>query len=179
MNRSTHTKHAFIPWAPHTHALLSRIRDFLPALRTVQRFDGRAPRRAPARHAASYAALSCHSCSTGSGCPALAPGGLAESQPFASATPQPHAARMLRGGREERDVDRAAGRRRARGWASRPRQPRQRSRGRARAAPASSRPPPVRPASIEQRHGVSHGTRRRIGGGAGKACGSTGMAAHL
>ena len=56
-----------------------------------QRFDGRAPRRAPARHAASYAALSCHSCSAGSGCPALAPGGLAESQPFASSTPQPHA----------------------------------------------------------------------------------------
>ena len=143
-----------------------------------QRFDGRAPRRAPARHAASYAALSCHSCSTGSGCPALAPGGLAESQPFASSTPQPHAPHASRGGVHEVDVDRATGRARARGWASRLPQPRQPSRGRAGAARASSRPP-ARPASSEERHRVSHGSRRRIGGGAGKACGSTGMAAHL
>ena len=136
-----------------------------------QRFAVGAARRAPARPAASSTTLSCLGCSTRSGCPAPAAGGLAESQPFASATPQPHAARMPRGGLHERDVDRAAGRRRARGWASRPRQPRQRSRGRARAAPASSRPP-VRPASIEQRHRVSHGTRRRICSRSGKGVGS-------
>ena len=97
-----------------------------------QRFAVGAARRAPARPAVSSAALSCLGCSAGSGCLAPAAGGMAESQPFASATPQPHAACMPRGGREERDVDRAAGRRRARGWASvGPRQPRQRSRGRA------------------------------------------------
>ena len=138
-----------------------------------QRFDGRAPRRAPARHAASYAALSCHSCSAGSGCPALAPGGLAASQTCTSAAPQLHAARMPRGGVHEVDVDRATGRACARGWASRLPQPRKLSGGRAGAARATSRPP-VPPASIEQRHRVRHGTRRRIGGGPGKACGSTG-----
>ena len=137
-----------------------------------QRFAVGAARRAPARPAASSTTLSCLGCSTRSGCPAPAAGGLAESQPFASATPQPHAARMPRGGREERDVDRAAGRRRARGWASRPRQPRQRPRGRARAAPASSRPP-MRPASFKERHSVRDGARRRMGWWSGKCCGST------
>ena len=143
----------------------------LPQHCVRQRYDVRAARGALARPAASSAALSSLSCSAGLSCPALAPRGLAASQTFASAAPQPHAARMPRGGLHERDVVRAAGRRRARGWASRPRQPRQRSRGRARAAPASSRPS-VRPASIEQRHGVSHGTRRRICSRSGKGCGS-------
>ena len=136
-----------------------------------QRFTVGARRRAPARPAASSAALSCPSSSVGPSCLAPAPAGMAASQTCAYATPQPHAACVPRGGLHERDVVRAAGRRRARGWASRPRQPRQRSRGRARAAPASSRPP-VRPASIEQRHKVSHGTRRRICSRSGKGVGS-------
>ena len=145
----------------------------LPKHCVRQRFTVGAARRAPARPAGSSSALSWPCCSAGSDCLALAPGGMAASQTCASTAPQPHAACMPPGGRKERDVDRATGRGRAKGCTSRPRQPRQRSRGRARAAPASSRPP-VRPASIEQRHGVSHGTRRRIGGGPGKACGSTG-----
>ena len=138
-----------------------------------------ARRRAPARPAASTAALSCPSCSAGPSCPALAPGGLAESQPFASSTPQLHAARMPRGGVHEVDVDRATGRGCARGWASRLPQPRQLSGGRAGAARATSRPP-APPASIKERHRVNHGTRRRIGGGPGKACSSMGHCrAHL
>ena len=55
-----------------------------------QRFAVGAARRAPARPAVSSAALSCLGCSAGSGCLAPAAGGMAESQPFASATPQPH-----------------------------------------------------------------------------------------
>ena len=35
MDVLTHTKHDFIHWAPHTHTLLSRNRDFFPALRTA------------------------------------------------------------------------------------------------------------------------------------------------
>ena len=35
MDVLTHTKHDFIHWAPHTHTLLSRIRDFFLALRTA------------------------------------------------------------------------------------------------------------------------------------------------
>ena len=35
MDVLTHTKHDFIHRTPHTHTLLSRIRDFLPALRTA------------------------------------------------------------------------------------------------------------------------------------------------
>ena len=76
-----------------------------------QRFDGRAPRRAPAHPAASSAALSCPSSSVGPSCLAPAPAGMAASQTCAYATPQPHAACVPRGGREEGDVDRAAGRR--------------------------------------------------------------------
>ena len=143
-----------------------------------QRFTVGAARRAPARPAASSAALSWPCCSAGSNCLALAPGGMSASQTCASTAPQPHAACMPRGSREERDRDRAAGRRRACGWASRPQQPRQHSRGRARAAPASIRRPP-RPAGSEERHKVSHGTRRRIRSRSGEGCGSTGMAAHL
>ena len=137
-----------------------------------QRFAVGAARRAPARPAGSSAALSWPCCSAGSSFLALAPGGMAVSQTCASTAPQPHAACMPRGSREERDRDRAAGRRRACGWASLPRQPRQRSRGRARAAPASSRPP-MRPASFKERHSVRDGARRRMGWWSGKCCGST------
>ena len=41
----------FIPWAPHTHTLLSRIRDFLPALHTaaIRGRSGATRARAPCR----------------------------------------------------------------------------------------------------------------------------------
>ena len=39
MDVLTHTKHDFIHWAPRTHTLLSRIRDFLSALHTAAIHD--------------------------------------------------------------------------------------------------------------------------------------------
>ena len=121
-----------------------------------QRFAVGAARRAPARPAVSSAALSCLGWSARSGCPTPAPGGMAASPGFASPAPQPLAMRLPRRSLDEVDVDRFAGRGRARGSASRPRQLRQPSRGRGRAARASSRPP-ARPASVEERHRLSHG----------------------
>ena len=134
----------------------------LPQHCVRQQYDVRAARGARARPAASSAALSCLGWSTRSSCPTPAPGGMAASPGFASPAPQPLAMRLPRRSLDEVDVDRFAGRGRARGSASRPRQLRQPSRGRGRAARASSRPP-ARPASVEERHRLSHGTRRRIG----------------
>ena len=136
-----------------------------------QRFDGRAARRAPARPAASSAALSCPGCSAGPSCPAPAPGGLATSQPLASATPQPHAA-----------CDAARQPRRARCRSRCRPQTREMMRFSATAAAAalarprssSSRfvPTTFVTCSIEERHRARHSTRRQICSRSGEAYGS-------
>ena len=68
----------------------------LPQHCVRQRFTVGARRCAPARPAASSAALSCLGCSTRSGCPAPAAGGLAASQTFASAATPPYCSQHCR-----------------------------------------------------------------------------------
>ena len=178
MDEVTHTKHAFIQGTPHTHTLLSRIRDFFLALRTAAIRGSSAATRA----SAPCSLLCCSQLSqllSWARLPSPS-AGRHGCQPnlrlcCPSAACCTHArAEAARGRCRSRCRPRACERMGLSATAA----AEAIARPRAGAARASSRPP-ARPAGSEERHRVSHGTRRRIGGGAGKACGSTGMAARL
>ena len=178
MDVSTHTKHDFIHWAPHTHTLPSRIRDFFLALRTaaIRRSSG-------ARRASAPCSFLC--CSK-----------LSQLLSWAK-LPSPSAERLGCKPNLRLCCPSAACRTHA---ARQPRRARYRSLCRPQtcemmglspmaAAAALARPRsscsrfnPTTSAACrqpEERHKVSHGTRRRIRSRSGEGCGSTGMAAHL
>ena len=178
MDVSTHTKHDFIHRTPHTHTLQPRIRDFLlaPSAAVIHG-------RSAATRASAPCSLLC--CSQ-----------LSQLLSWAR-LPSPSAKRLGYKPNHRLSHPSAASRMHA---LRQPQGARCRSRCRPQTcemmglSPTAAAATLVRPRSSSSRfvsttcaacrqrgeaQGESRHARRRIGGGAGKACGSTGMAAHL